>query len=95
MVSGDAREGDFILASEKNDGRAIAVRAEELKLQNLENLIGRAWSRSRDGTVRVSVGLGIDRREAIGLLAEQNKRLESRLAKLEQRIETMVKESRK
>ena len=59
-IKGDVNSGDYILPSGKNDGFAIAVGPENLKIDDLSNIIGRSWSTVKDreySLVNIVVGV--------------------------------------
>ncbi|MEM1269540.1 MAG: hypothetical protein AAGI08_05755 [Bacteroidota bacterium] len=59
-VVGSVDAGDYVLASGRGDGTAVAVPAGEITPEMLNRLIGRAWSTkpgAGEGTVNVAVGL--------------------------------------
>ena len=59
-IKGDVTSGDYILPSGKNDGFAIAVGPENLKIDDLSNIIGRSWSTVKDreySLVNIVVGV--------------------------------------
>lgn len=56
-VQGDVQPGDWLLASGEHDGRARAVKQEDLHGEDFHNIIGRAIADADKGQVRVLVGL--------------------------------------
>ena len=59
-IKGDVTSGDYILPSGENDGFAIAVGPENLKIDDLSNIIGRSWSTVKDreySLVNIVVGV--------------------------------------
>ena len=59
-IKGDVNSGDYILPSGENDGFAIAVGPENLKIDDLSNIIGRSWSTVKDreySLVNIVVGV--------------------------------------
>ncbi|MEM1271023.1 MAG: hypothetical protein AAGI08_13365 [Bacteroidota bacterium] len=94
-VTGSVDAGDYVLASGRGDGTAVAVPASEISVEMLERLIGRAWGAkpgAGEGTVNVAVGL--DRTEVLAdlLQTERNRvsRLERELADLRQMIDALA-----
>jgi hypothetical protein len=77
VVRGDVEAGDFIIASGLNDGTAVAVRPENLKLKHLGRILGRAWSES-DNTIfgLVDVSIGLNTNEAAIVLRQHETRME-------------------
>ncbi len=58
-VDGPVAAGDFLVASGRGDGRAIAVPASMLGTERIGDVVGRAWNATTgsDGRVRALVGL--------------------------------------
>lgn len=88
LVVGNVEIGDYIVASGNNDGYAVAVSIDELELEDLNSVIGRAWS-SSDGKLKslINVSVGIKTNEWVTILEKQNEKmnsLEERIKKLEQ-----------
>ncbi len=69
-LHGEARSGDWLVASGKNDGHAVARGLEQLQAADMARIIGRALEASRDGQVKALVGLPPQ-----ALLAAQQQRL--------------------
>lgn len=58
-VIGTVEKGDYIIPSDKEDGTGIAVSPDELKIEDKERIVGRAWSASSDkGKKRIHVAVG-------------------------------------
>ena len=69
-LHGQARPGDWLVASGKNDGHAVARSLQQLQAADMARFIGRALEASRDGQVKALVGLPPQ-----ALLAAQQQRL--------------------
>jgi hypothetical protein len=87
LVVGNVEIGDYIVASGNNDGYAVAVSIDELELEDLNSVIGRAWS-SSEGRLKslINVSVGIKTNEWVTILEKQNEKmnsLEERIKKLE------------
>ena len=60
-VRGKVNAGDYIVASEKNDGTGVASPAGELDLARMNRVVGRAWEGSGDnGLKTVNTAIGLD-----------------------------------
>ncbi|MES2881394.1 MAG: hypothetical protein V4676_04540 [Bacteroidota bacterium] len=60
IVTGVVTAGDYILASNNNDGLAVAKHPEDLTIDDLSNFIGIAWTSSdklSEKTVKVAIGI--------------------------------------
>ena len=91
-VRGPVRVGDFILASEDNDGTGVAVAPEALQASDLSRLVGRAWESSEDpGVKRVNVLVGLaNRDQIIARQQEEISRLRTDVAHLRTRIAEII-----
>ncbi|MEM1271022.1 MAG: hypothetical protein AAGI08_13360 [Bacteroidota bacterium] len=87
-VTGSVDAGDYVLASGRGDGTAVAVPASEIRVDMLERLIGRAWSaKSRAGEGTVNVAVGLDRTEVLtGIIRRQQREIDE----LRQMIEALA-----
>ncbi|MEM1269105.1 MAG: hypothetical protein AAGI08_03565 [Bacteroidota bacterium] len=98
QVEGPVKAGDYILAATTESGRARAVSAGELRLEDVNLIAGQAWSGvGTDGRVQVEVGL--DRTHLIAAIARrleaENTRQDERLSRLEAelgRLQTLLAE---
>lgn len=102
LVSGAVKVGDYILASGNNDGLAVAVPVNELSLDNMDRIIGKAWSASNKIAPKlINVSVGLKTNEWVRMLKMQNQRLKNledqldglyllqqRLDKLETKVES-------
>ena len=60
VVRGLCHKGDYVLASNLNDGTAVAVAPENLTIDMLDRIVGRAWEEQTSeiyGLVNVAIGL--------------------------------------
>jgi len=96
LVSGKVQVGDYILASGKNDGLAVAVAADLINLDNMDRIIGKAWSASSQSNPKlINVSVGLKTGEWVQLIKSQDQRLknmEDRLNELnliQQRLEKL------
>lgn len=65
-VTGPVNDGDYIVASGRNNGTAVAVRPEEIRLDDIARLVGKAWESSPDpATKRLNVIVGLDRTDVL------------------------------
>lgn len=90
MVRGRVRNGDYIVPSGKNDGTGIGVAPEELDLEQMTQVLGRAWEDSeRDDLSVVNVLIGVKVNETSEIVKRHARRLndlEARVAELEARV---------
>lgn len=74
-VRGAVEKGDFIVASGRNDGSAIAVSPENISPEQSARIVGRAWeAKSGAGIARVNTAIGLPAASAaatIGNLARK------------------------
>lgn len=92
LVTGPVRTGDFLVASGRRDGRAIAVPPQHMRLELIDLAIGRAWSANPagPGSVRALVGLNpINAAQSVALqrLAEENATLREQSTELRVRLD--------
>ncbi len=92
-VFGKVRTGDFIVASGWNDGKAIAVAQDDLKLEQVNQIVGRAWESSDSQAYKlVNTVVGIDSDEVTHILKRQQDRIDeleeklNRMSELEERL---------
>jgi len=84
LVAGGVEIGDFIVASGNNDGYAIAISPEDIKLENLKNIIGRAWSESDpSGLSMINVSVGLKTNEWIMIFQQQETKIQTLQEQLE------------
>jgi hypothetical protein len=83
-VQGSVRAGDYVVASGRGDGIGLAVSPEEIGVQQIDRVVGRALD-SRDGTQvgRVTILVGLSEAE---ILETALRRRDARLDSLEARI---------
>ncbi len=86
-VRGAVNIGDYILASELNDGFGIAVNPQKMNLDQYERIVGVAWSASESqGTSMVNVAVGINANDAVDRMRAQ----ERELASVKNQLNTVV-----
>ncbi|MEL6812424.1 MAG: hypothetical protein AAFP76_13920 [Bacteroidota bacterium] len=86
LVKGTVKNGDYIVASGMNDGYAKAISPKKITLNELKNVIGKAWSASEgNGIHLINVSVGLKSNEWVRILELQEERLES----LEKKLETL------
>ena len=87
FVHGKVRAGDYLIASGRGDGIAVAVSPPDLTLDQVARIVGRAWSEAAGpGLGAVNVGIGLETNELVGVFAghqERIDRLKEELASLE------------
>ena len=96
-VIGTVNSGDYLLASGKDDGSAIAKDGSALTLADRSLIVGRAWDSSEESEEKlVNAAIGLDLGPA---LASEVKSLRQRVKALEEmearlaRVETLLEES--
>jgi hypothetical protein len=90
-VHGTVNPGDYIVASEKNDGTGIAKAAQDVEVGQMNRVVGRAWEGSgEEGLKTVNTAVGLDQTSlvvpALKRLERENQELRERLEKLEARL---------
>lgn len=91
VVRGRVNTGDYIIPSEYADGTAVAVTPEDIEVEHLDRIVGRAWSSSDSdvyGMVNVVVGVegfeaAIALRKQGAVIREQRDEIASLRAELE------------
>lgn len=90
LTRGPARIGDYLVASGDNDGAAVAVAPDDLRVADLSRIVGRAWSESDEagaGFVQAVVGV---RDEASGHVLRRQADEIATLTQQMTRITTML-----
>ena len=88
LTVGKVAIGDYIVASGYNDGYAKAVTLKDLKLKDIKNVIGKAWSGSKGQKISlINVSVGLKTNEWVEIMKQQ----ESRLDNLELKIKKLEK----
>ena len=86
-VTGIVSEGDYIVASGREDGTGIAVSPADITLDDVERLVGRAWESSTSAeTKRINTVVGLDRSEVFATII---RRQSTELSKQEKAIEEL------
>ena len=81
LVRGACKSGDYIVASGFEDGTAIAISPEDLEFDDLEQVLGRAWSDATGALVSVvNVAIGINTADAAQVLRKQAEALKAQRA---------------
>ena len=87
-LHGEARPGDWLVASGKNDGYAVARALDQLQPEDTSRLVGRALEASQNGRVKALVGLPPQallaaQQQRITQLEMENRQQRQRLSALE------------
>lgn len=86
LVRGEVEIGDFILPSGRSDGIGIAISPDDLELEHLSQVLGRAWSESTNARMSmINVLISVKTNEWIEVMKEQQERIEL----LESRLESL------
>ncbi len=73
FVNGPVYAGDYIVASGKNDGMAIAVKAENITAEMLSIVLGTAWeTHASDGVALVNTSIGLRPMEIAEVVKKQD-----------------------
>ncbi len=78
-VRGKVNVGDYIIASELNDGFGIAVSPDDMEVDQYERIVGVAWSQSQSefGLSMINVAVGINANDVVGKMKKQDEELRS------------------
>lgn len=83
LVKGKVAKGDYIVASGNNDGFAKAIAPNDITLEDLKWVIGKAWSASEGtGKSLINVSVGLKSNEWVKILEQQEARIQLMEAKL-------------
>ncbi len=85
-VVGHVESGDYIVASGNNDGFGIPVSEDELTLQQVSQVVGRAWQDGDRAINLVNIAVGLKTSEMASILSKTDKKvahLEDRMAQIE------------
>lgn len=76
-VRGKVAVGDYIIASNLNDGFGIAVSSKDITLNQFERIVGVAWSESANefGLSMINVAVGINTNDVVVKLKQQEEEL--------------------
>jgi hypothetical protein len=88
-VVGMVRSGDYIIPSGRNDGYGLAVSPNDLKLEHLSQIVGRAWSDGNQAVNMVNMIIGLKTNEMSNILNKQTEEindLKDRFSKIEAAI---------
>lgn len=76
LVIGHVSEGDYIVASGYNDGYAIAIKPSNFSIENVHNLIGKAWSSSEGRKLSfINVSVGLNNKEWVNIVKLQDQKI--------------------
>ena len=85
-VVGEVMSGDYIIASGQNDGFGLAVTEEDLTIEQVSQVVGRAWEDGAKLINLVNIAVGLKTNEMAAILSRTAKKVEEmdeRLAKIE------------
>ncbi|MBL4663300.1 MAG: hypothetical protein JKY22_07050 [Flavobacteriaceae bacterium] len=83
LVKGTVAKGDYIVASGDNDGFAKAIAPNDITLEDLKWVIGKAWTSSEgNGKSLINVSVGLRSNEWVRILKQQETRIQLMEAKL-------------
>ncbi len=85
-VVGKVRSGDYIIPSGHHDGYGLAIAPEDLKLEHLSKIVGRAWGDGESSINLVNMVIGLKTNEMASILnrnQEKMNEMEDRLAQIE------------
>jgi len=85
-VWGHVDVGDYIVPSGVNDGAGIAISPDEIGLEDLPLVLGRAWSASEDdsGLNMINVSIGLKSNEWVEILKQHSEKLDTLETELEE-----------
>ena len=73
FVDGPVHSGDYIIASGRNDGMAIAVSREDMTAEMLSEVLGTAWdAHEGEGVTLINTSIGLRPMEIAEILKKQN-----------------------
>lgn len=77
-LTGSVKAGDYILASNNNDGLAIAKDPEDMTIDDLPNFIGIAWTGSdQEGAKAIKVAVGLSSADLKTMVQKIQKKLDN------------------
>ena len=94
-VQGNVNAGDYIVASGKNNGVAVAVSPDNITIDDMKNILGRSWETKKGEVNLVNTVVGLKTAEYAALMKKQidkTKHLEEQMAKITAEL-NQVKES--
>ena len=84
VVRGRVQPGDYIIPSGREDGTAVAVSPQNLELEHLGRILGRAWSASdNDVYSLITVVIGVQGNEEKIILQRQQTRIDAQAQRLD------------
>ncbi len=91
LVRGGVEAGDYVVASGKNDGFGIGVKAEDLSIDQLPQILGRALtSTTTDGLDVVNVLIGVKTNEWVQIFRSQDDRIKKLEARMDEYRRTLA-----
>jgi hypothetical protein len=82
-VLGKVSKGDYILPSRQNNGFGIAVKPENLKAADFKNIVGIAWSESKNEVFNlILVAVGINANDIAILVEKQQAQIDKQDAEI-------------
>ncbi|RTR39725.1 hypothetical protein EKG38_07970 [Shewanella canadensis] len=86
-VHGVVKVGDYILASGLNNGIGRAVNADNIELDDIEQIVGRAWTASDDSGVKmINVAVGLQSNDLAKIMHRRFDALEQKIDKISSRL---------
>jgi cytoskeletal protein CcmA (bactofilin family) len=88
-VNGRVNYGDYLIASGKNDGSAVALSKKSLQPSQLKDVIGVAWERGISpfrNIVNCSVGFNKDRKQVVQNLSAKSEEISSQVDKIKDKL---------
>ncbi|MEE3163275.1 MAG: hypothetical protein VX286_01220 [Bacteroidota bacterium] len=88
-VNGRVNYGDYLIASGKNDGSAVAISKESFQSSQLKDVIGVAWERGISpfrNIVNCSVGFDQDRKQVVQNLSAKSEGISSQVDKIKDKL---------
>lgn len=91
LVRGGVEAGDYVVASGKNDGFGIGVKAENLTIEQLPQILGRALTSTTTTKLDViTVLIGVKTNEWVQIFRSQDDRIEKLEARMEEYRRTLA-----
>jgi hypothetical protein len=93
-VRGNVEVGDYILASGDNDGIGMAVSPDHMKIEDIQRIVGKAWSGSNNSKLGlINVAIGLNRNDITNIVLKQQQAMEdlsTRLEDVEVKLNTLL-----
>lgn len=85
LVRGTVNVGDYIVASGNNDGFGKAIAPEDIRLEHMTQVLGKAWEgASQDRINMVNVSVGVKTNEWASVFQQQHDQIEAQQQQIEQ-----------